>query len=68
MTDQALSQAARPGRFPRLPRPARFFALRRQRRQLRQLDAHLLRDLGLTRAQAEREAQKPFWDAPDWWK
>ncbi len=67
--------------FPRSARPAspalslrflgklpRLFALQRQRRQLRQLDAHLLHDLGISRAEAEREAQKPFWDAPDWWK
>ena len=35
----------------------------RQRHRLRQLDAHLLRDIGLTRAQAEDEAHKPFWVA-----
>ena len=34
---------------------------RRQRRQLRLLDDHLLHDIGITRGQAEREADKPFW-------
>ena len=33
----------------------------RSRRTLAQLDAHLLRDIGLTEAQATRELTKPFW-------
>jgi uncharacterized protein YjiS (DUF1127 family) len=32
-----------------------------QRQDLRELDDHLLRDIGITRAQARREASKPFW-------
>jgi len=32
-----------------------------QRRTLRDLDDHLLRDIGVTREQAEGEARKPFW-------
>lgn len=32
-----------------------------QRRDLRELDDHLLRDIGITREQARREAGKPFW-------
>ena len=41
----------------------RQFARRNQREALRALadDAHLLRDLGLTREQALEEADKPFW-------
>ncbi len=35
----------------------------RQRTELRRLDDHLLRDVGLTRAQILAEAQKPFWRA-----
>jgi uncharacterized protein YjiS (DUF1127 family) len=35
----------------------------RGRRQLRTFDDHLLRDIGLTRLQAEAEADKPFWRA-----
>jgi len=31
------------------------------RRQLRELDDALLRDIGLDRITAEREAKKPFW-------
>ena len=32
-----------------------------QRRQLKELDARLLKDVGLTIEQAEFEASKPFW-------
>ncbi len=33
----------------------------RERRQLRALDPRLLKDLGLSHADAEREAGRPFW-------
>lgn len=33
----------------------------RQRARLRVLDDHLLKDIGLTREQADREANKPPW-------
>jgi uncharacterized protein YjiS (DUF1127 family) len=33
----------------------------RQRRALAQLDARLLRDIGVTAYDAAREASKPFW-------
>jgi uncharacterized protein YjiS (DUF1127 family) len=35
----------------------------RQRRALARLDDRLLRDVGLSRAQAVGEARKPFWRA-----
>jgi uncharacterized protein YjiS (DUF1127 family) len=34
----------------------------RQRRALRQLDDYMLRDLGLTRLDVDREAARPFWE------
>lgn len=34
---------------------------RRQRRSLLQLSDALLKDIGLARSEAEREALKPFW-------
>jgi uncharacterized protein YjiS (DUF1127 family) len=51
-------------------------ALRRQRRALLALDDHLLNDIGLTRAQALDEAERPalpllwpqVWDAPRHWR
>ncbi|WP_250655482.1 DUF1127 domain-containing protein [Alkalimarinus coralli] len=33
----------------------------RQRRQLAQLPDYLLKDIGITRADALKEAEKPFW-------
>jgi uncharacterized protein YjiS (DUF1127 family) len=33
----------------------------RQRRQLRTLNDHMLRDIGLTRADVMAESAKPFW-------
>jgi uncharacterized protein YjiS (DUF1127 family) len=33
----------------------------RQRRHLRSLDDYMLRDIGLSRADVEGEAGKPFW-------
>jgi uncharacterized protein YjiS (DUF1127 family) len=36
---------------------------RRDRRVLAQLDAHILRDIGLTVDQAMAESVKPFWRA-----
>ena len=33
----------------------------RQRDQLAELDDHLLRDIGITRVEALREADKPWW-------
>ena len=41
--------------------------LRRQRRDLANLDPHLLKDIGLTRAAAAREARRKPWDAPENW-
>jgi uncharacterized protein YjiS (DUF1127 family) len=36
-------------------------ARRRDRRLLSRLDAHILRDIGLSENDAQREAAKPFW-------
>jgi len=33
-----------------------------QRRQLNNMSDHLLKDIGLSRVDAEREAKRPFWD------
>ena len=40
----------------------RWQELARQRRALARLDDRMLKDLGLTRADALREAGRPFWD------
>jgi uncharacterized protein YjiS (DUF1127 family) len=51
--------------------PARLAAasrLARSRKSLARLDAHLLRDIGLTSAEARIEADRPVWDPPLHWK
>ncbi len=40
----------------------------RSRRALLLLDEHLLRDIGLTAAQARAEATRTDWDAPAHWR
>jgi uncharacterized protein YjiS (DUF1127 family) len=53
----------------RLPaRALDLSALARSRHRLAHLDDHLLRDIGLDRAEALAEAAKPLWDAPSHWK
>lgn len=39
----------------------RWEHLRRSRNHLKYLDDHLLDDIGVTRGQASREADRPFW-------
>ena len=41
--------------------------MQRSRHRLSQLDAKALRDIGLSQATAQGEANKPIWDAPDHW-
>jgi uncharacterized protein YjiS (DUF1127 family) len=46
----------------------RALALHRSRKDLASLDAHMLRDIGLTPDEAAREAARPAWDAPSHWQ
>ena len=46
----------------------KFFELARQRRQLKQLDARLLADIGVGANAAKTEANRPFWDVPAHWR
>lgn len=55
----------RPGLLARL---RRALGLRSSRRALASLDDHMLADIGLTRDEAEREALRPVWDAPESWQ
>ncbi len=45
-------------------RVSRWHALYRQRQQLAALSDEMLKDLGLSRADIETEASRPFWDEP----
>ncbi|MEZ5796698.1 MAG: DUF1127 domain-containing protein [Paracoccaceae bacterium] len=55
----------RPGLLARL---GALLSLRRQRARLAQLDDRALRDIGITRAEAEAEARRPAWQAPSHWR
>ena len=45
-------------------RVRRWIQLSRQRRELAGLSDAILKDIGLSRADALREAARPFWDDP----
>ncbi|MBN8292352.1 DUF1127 domain-containing protein [Rhodobacter sp. NTK016B] len=65
----SLHTQAAPTRLGRLVRMVKDApALVRQRVALRHLDDRLLRDIGLDRASARAEAERPFWDGPNWWR
>lgn len=42
----------------------RWLELHRQRRFLAQMSDGMLKDLGLSRADIQQEAERPFWDDP----
>lgn len=59
---------ASPAMRPKLPWRARVctwmlaaYRRHRSRQLLTQMDGHLLKDIGVTYAEAEAEANKPFW-------
>lgn len=57
------------GTLADLGRRARLgFAAWRQRRHLARLDDAALTDIGVTRAEALREADRPLWDVPAAWR
>lgn len=59
--------------LPARTRPAllgtvlKALSIGRERKRLRDLDAHLLNDLGLSQADVELETKRPVWDAPNRW-
>ncbi|MEP5760129.1 MAG: DUF1127 domain-containing protein [Litoreibacter sp.] len=48
--------------------PGKFLSVARQRRDLAQLDGHQLLDINVTRGEADAEANRSFWDAPETWR
>ena len=46
----------------------RAIQLRKQRKTLKSLDDARLDDLGLSPADAQREAKRPVWDVPSHWR
>ncbi len=43
-------------------------ALNRQRQSLLKLDDAALEDVGISRSEALKEADRPFWDVPPSWR
>ncbi len=41
--------------------------IHRERRALANLDATMLKDIGLTQADAQRESNRSLWDVPSHW-
>lgn len=56
--------AARPSASGLLLRIHRWRELHRQRRELERLSDEMLKDIGISRVDALREAQRSFWDDP----
>ena len=54
-----------PGLFGRI---RRALSLHSERQAFRRMDDALLRDIGLTRDQAMKEAARPIWDVPTTWR
>lgn len=68
-----MSTRALPARATRpaaglVARFARLLSLRRSRARLAALDAHILRDIGISPDDAMAEASRPLWDAPAGWR
>jgi uncharacterized protein YjiS (DUF1127 family) len=70
MTTRSLALASRrPALLPRLWRALiGHLAFRQSLRELGRLDCRLLRDIGLTRAEAEAALQHRDWDVPPHWR
>ncbi len=49
-----------------MARLRRWQQLRHERQQLWRLSDAMLKDIGLSRADVEREASRPFWDDAGW--
>ncbi len=68
MTHGTTSVATGRSRQTLLARLNMWMGLYRQRRTLARLDDSALRDLGLTRDEADAEAMRPIWDVPAAWR
>ena len=44
-----------------------FQGIWKERQRLAAMDDHLLKDIGLTREDVQKEAKRPTWDAPERW-
>ncbi|NOD28699.1 DUF1127 domain-containing protein [Ruegeria atlantica] len=68
MTQLAIHNPCKPAKRSMVSLISQVFELSRQRRNLAQLDAAVLDDIGVTREEASAEAKRFIWDAPQFWK
>ena len=68
MTQIAIKRNCQPRRRFGLKVIVDLLSLRRQRQTLARLDDRALKDIGITREQAEAEASRSIWDAPEFWQ
>ncbi|MEM1362712.1 MAG: DUF1127 domain-containing protein [Pseudomonadota bacterium] len=55
-------------RTPSVARLWDYLGLWHQRKDLANLDAHLLKDIGISPEAAKTEASRPIWDVPTHWQ
>ena len=48
-------------------RVMQLLTISRERHALKDMDEHILKDIGISRTAAEQEANRPAWDAPNRW-
>ena len=68
MTQIAIHQTCKPAKRSVASWVVHALSVMRQRRKLAQLDDAALDDIGISRAEASAEADRFFWDAPQFWK
>lgn len=66
-TSAIQNMATQPARASRKTRLRLLIDLYRSRRALEGLDAHQLRDIGISEDLAHAEAARPIWDVPQSW-
>ncbi len=68
MTQIAINRACKPAKRSALELIWQAVALMRQRRKLARLDDRALDDIGVSRSEADAEARRFVWDAPQFWQ
>lgn len=67
-TNTAFTHATLPARLAIVTLIGMALAARKQRNILKTLEEDALYDIGLSRAEAQAEADKPIWDVPASWR
>ena len=68
MTQVAIHRPCKPAKRSVLGMITNAMSLKRQRRSLAELDDRALKDIGVTRSEADIEVGRYIWDAPEFWR